>query len=221
MTIQTSDRAAHPPNHIGVLLYPGFEALDLFGPLEFFNVLSCTETLKLSLISTGDNLDPVSTRAKPTPGDLHVPSIGQSLTPTHTLATAPADLDVLLIPGARESSVPVNNPRVLEFVRHQAAKVSALAAAAGALDGKRATSNKNAWTWVTAQSAKVDWQPCARWVADGTDTWTSSGVSAGMDMTVAFIKQVWGAEVAKTVAKVVEYTPIEDPDNDPFAVQLA
>ncbi|KAL7752354.1 hypothetical protein RI367_002400 [Sorochytrium milnesiophthora] len=220
-----------PPKHIGVLLYPGFEALDVFGPLEFFNMLSYSHDLRLSLISTvdSDTLDPVSTRGPPTPDSPKIPRIEQSVVPTHTLDTAPDGLDALLVPGGQGSRTLVNDTRVLDYIRDQAAQAdyfltvctgSALAAAAGVLDGKNATSNKNAWKWATAQGPNVHWQPRARWVVDGT-TWTSSGVSAGMDMTVAFIKQVWGADVAKTVAKIVEYVPIEDPSDDPFAVQLA
>lgn len=51
-------------------------------------------------------------------------------------------------------------------------------ALSGVLDGKRATTNKAAWSAVTSLNSKVNWVPSARWVVDG-NIWTSSGVAAG------------------------------------------
>lgn len=58
---------------------------------------------------------------------------------------------------------------------------AALAARAGLLDGKRATTNKMSWAWATSQGTPgaTDWQKKARWVEDG-HIWTSAGVTAGM-----------------------------------------
>jgi transcriptional regulator GlxA family with amidase domain len=63
---------------------------------------------------------------------------------------------------------------------------SAVLAAAGCLDGYRATSNKRAFEWVRTQGRSVEWIPEAHWVED-RDRWTSSGVAAGMDMALALI----------------------------------
>lgn len=84
------------------------------------------------------------------------------------------------------------------------------------LDGKRATTNKMAWFEITALGANVDWVPHARWVVDG-NVWSSSGVSAGIDVTLAWIEKVYGEEVAKKLANRMEYTRHEDPSYDPFA----
>ena len=56
----------------------------------------------------------------------------------------------------------------------------------------------------------------ARWVQDG-DTWTSSGVSAGIDMLLAWMESVFGAGVAEGVANGMEYERHTDPSWDPFA----
>ena len=53
-----------------------------------------------------------------------------------------------------------------------------LAARAGLLDGKKATTNKAAWDWATSQGQATAWQKEARWVEDG-NVWTSAGVTAG------------------------------------------
>lgn len=72
-------------------------------------------------------------------------------------------------------------------------------AAAGLLDGYRATTNKRAFSWVREQGPGVDWAAQARWVVN-RDRWTSSGVAAGMDMTLALIAQLHGERVARAVA---------------------
>ena len=56
----------------------------------------------------------------------------------------------------------------------------------------------------------------ARWVEDG-DLVTSSGVSAGMDMSLAVIARQKGLELAEKVAVWTEYDWHRDPDWDPFA----
>jgi transcriptional regulator GlxA family with amidase domain len=93
---------------------------------------------------------------------------------------------------------------------------SALAARAGILDGKRATTNKNSWDANVAYGPKVKWVPRARWVVDG-NIWTSSGISAGIDATIAFIEEVYGKENATYVANMMEYERHEDPNWDPFS----
>lgn len=93
---------------------------------------------------------------------------------------------------------------------------SVLAALAGVLDGKRATTNKQLWKLNTEARKEVNWVARARWVVDG-NIWTSSGVSAGIDVTFAFIGAVYGAEVADEVATMLEYERHTDPSWDPFA----
>jgi len=93
---------------------------------------------------------------------------------------------------------------------------SVLLAAAGLLDGYRATSNKRAFAWAVQQGSNVDWEAQARWV-DDRDRWTSSGVAAGMDMSIALIASLHGEDVAAEVATRVELEPHSDSTWDPFA----
>ena len=93
---------------------------------------------------------------------------------------------------------------------------TALLARTGLLDGRKATTNKASFDWVKTHGPGVDWQPRARWVVDGK-YWTSSGVSAGMDMALALIAHVNGAETAKRVATYAEYRWNVDPDDAPFS----
>ncbi|KAI9101819.1 class I glutamine amidotransferase-like protein [Phlyctochytrium arcticum] len=186
-----------PPRTIGYLLYPGFAALDVFGPIEFINILSTFHNVTLSLITTGADLTPVSTKsashsmagsAGGMPGMTMstLDAVGESVVPTHTLANAPK-LDILIVPGGMGARTQVNNTQLLDFLKTRVPELeyfltvctgAAIAAKAGVLDGKKATGTKFSWAFITSQSDKVQWVPRARWVEDGK-TWTSSGVTAG------------------------------------------
>lgn len=62
----------------------------------------------------------------------------------------------------------------------------------------------------------VKWIAQARWVKDG-NVWTSSGVSAGIDVAFAWIEEVFGENVAEEIAVGIEYKRERDPRCDPFA----
>jgi transcriptional regulator GlxA family with amidase domain len=203
-----------------VALFPGFQALDAFGPLDCINVLSRTDRHRVSLSILSSTMEPVTTKPPGFPD-----AIGQSIVPTHTFATAPP-LDVLLVPGGRgtrgSSSVVLETVAFIQRTYPQLKYLitvctgSGLAARAGVLDGKRATTNKIAWQEITALRPEVIWVPRARWVTDG-NIWTSSGVSAGIDVTLAWIEEVFGTQTAKKIADGIEYTRHDDPGLDPFA----
>jgi putative intracellular protease/amidase len=107
---------------------------------------------------------------------------------THSFRNAPP-LDILLVPGGmgdfyREET---NDTSVEDFVRSRFDELDYLLsvctgavslAKAGALEGRRATTNKSFFTWASTHGKNVTWVPTARWVQDGK-VWTSSGVSAG------------------------------------------
>ncbi|KAL5095394.1 hypothetical protein Trisim1_000170 [Trichoderma cf. simile WF8] len=209
-----------PPKKIAVALFSGFQALDVFGPLDALNILSYTNPLELYLLST--TLDPVSTIPvkAPSPG-----AIGQRLVPTHTYQDAPKDIEVLLVPGGRGTRDLELTQPVVDFIEATFPSLrflltvctgSALAARSGVLDGKNATSNKLSFEWVITQGPNVKWVRHARWVQDD-NILTSSGVSAGIDMIYAFIADQYGEEAAAQVAKVSEYTRNTDSTNDPFS----
>ncbi|GIZ43981.1 hypothetical protein CKM354_000719000 [Cercospora kikuchii] len=143
--------------------------------------------------------------------------------PTTTFATAP-DLDVLLVPGGIGTRNPVLNSKI-DFIRQRSSKVqyiisvctgALLMSNAGVLDGRRATTNKASYKNVTATNDKVDWVPHARWVVD-ENIWTTSGVSSGIDGTLAFIECLYGQEVVTRVVNNMEYKRTLDSDDDPFA----
>ena len=122
----------------------------------------------------------------------------------------------------------LTNEALLDFLRTRAATAkvtmsvcsgSALLAKAGLLDGRRATSNKMFFSLASAQSDKVNWVTEARWVEDAPFV-TSSGVSAGTDMALAVIANLFGTERAEQVAAYTEYQWHRDADTDPFVAFL-
>ncbi|PVH71381.1 hypothetical protein DL98DRAFT_435278, partial [Cadophora sp. DSE1049] len=70
---------------------------------------------------------------------------------------------------------------------------------AGVLDGKKATMNKWAFYATSALGPKTHWVAKARWVVDG-NVWSSSGVSAGIDVTLAWVASLWGYATVRTVS---------------------
>ena len=207
---------------LGIVIFPGFAVLDVAGPLQFFNQLSLTHPMQLSIISK--TLEPVSTVP---PDHLMIDKplqqIGSTWMPTHTFDHVP-DLDILIIPGGFGNRDETIFNEISTFINKVYPKLdyllsictgSVMIAATGILDGRRATSNKFAWSFATRYSA-VQWVSKARWVVDG-NIWSSSGVAAGMDMTYAFIAYKFSPDVAKRIADIIEYEPHTDPDWDPFS----
>lgn len=69
---------------------------------------------------------------------------------------------------------------------------------------------------MASHSANVRWLRQARWATDG-NVWTSSGITAGIDMMYAFIGSQYGEREAEAIAHASEYVRNTDPNDDPFA----
>lgn len=194
--------------YVDVVLFDGFELLDVFGPVELISAVP--ELFEVRFLGPSTALVASSQ------------GIAVSVTDSYEAAPAP---DIVLIPGGRGTQALVQQPSFLTWLADYARPASlvtsvctgsAVLAAAGLLDGYRATSNKRAFDWVTTHSERVQWVRQARWVED-RDRWTSSGVAAGMDMTAALIRHLHGAEVAQDVIEYVELDVHTDSTWDPFA----
>lgn len=196
--------------HTAVLLFDDFETLDVFGPVEILGRLK--DHYKIRFYSlTGGMIK-----------NAHGISIA-----TEGLVKAEKDTDLFLIPGGYGTRKEVGNQLLIDSIR-KIASVSkyvftvctgtALLARTGLIDGKKATSNKRAFDWVTTQGLHVNWVRKARWVVDGK-FYTSSGVSAGMDMTLGFLSDLHGIEFARETAFQIEYNWQENKEEDHFCKQ--
>jgi transcriptional regulator GlxA family with amidase domain len=193
---------------VGVVLFPGFELLDVFGPLEAFGNLPGM----FRVVLVAEQAGPVASAQ------------GPRAVADHGFADCP-HLDVVLVPGGIGTRDEAENPALLGWLARRATEAevvtsvctgAALLARAGVLDGKRATTNKAFFQWVADQGPKVSWVREARWVEDGKFA-TSSGVSAGIDMALAVIARLVGREVSDNVARAMEYEWHTDATWDPFA----
>lgn len=195
---------------VAVLLFDDFETLDVFGPVEILGRLK--EYLQISFYSL--------------PGGIITNSHGVSIL-TQNLIEVQGGADVFLIPGGHGTREEVDNIPLIDKIREISQKSSfvltvctgsALLSKTGLLDGRKATSNKRAFNWVVTQGPKVSWIKKARWAVDDK-YYTSAGVSAGMDMTIGFLHDLYGYEFAQKVALAIEYNWQEDKDQDSFSGQ--
>ncbi len=192
---------------LGVILYPGFELLDVFGPVEMWNY-----DPNLNVIFVAEKAGRVNS--------IHgMPTIAE-----FSFETCPK-LDIMMVPGGMGTLTEVKNEKMLEFLKAKNEETtittsvcsgSWILAQAGLLDGRKATSNKLYFDEAKKFGTDVEWVQQARWVDDGKLI-TSSGVSAGMDMALHLIERLHGTEQAELVAKITEYNWNRDPENDPFA----
>jgi len=193
---------------IGALVFPGFELLDMFGPLQMFGLLKDEFEIFMVAEVQGD-----------VPSNQGPRTIADATFDTRT------HFDLVLVPGGQGTRNEVNNPSTISWLKKvqpdaemmlSVCTGSALLAKTGLLDGLQATTNKMAFDWVARQGPQVEWVKKARWVRDG-NYFTSSGVSAGMDMSLAVISHLLGKERAEEVAIMAEYEWHQDPGRDPFS----
>lgn len=180
---------------IAFLIYPDFQILDAAGPIATFEIAARLEpgTYVLQTIAT-------------TPGAV-VSSSGCSL-----LATGlprPATIDTLVISGGFGSRTAMTCERTLEFIRacsERSRRVTSvcsgayLLAAADLLDGKRATTH-----WTRSKDLQKKF-PKVRVDADpifvkAGKVWTSAGITAGIDLSLALIAEDLGEQVSRRTAQ--------------------
>jgi transcriptional regulator GlxA family with amidase domain len=184
---------------VGVLAFTAVEELDLAGPWEMLGMWSLVAA-KPSPVLVAQKAEPVRC-AK-----------GLTVLPSHGFDDCPP-LDVLVVPGGQGTRREVDNPRLIEFIADRAAAAKAVLSVctgafllhkAGLLAGRRATTH---WASLDRLRAFGDVTVLEeRYVVDGP-IWTSAGVSAGLDMALAFIARTDGPAVAGKVQLFAEYYP--------------
>ena len=195
---------------LAIFVFPGIQTLDLFGPIEMLG--GFIDKIKITLVA--ESLDPIPTRH------------GQRILPDRTIWDG-VGYDLLLVPGGDSALDAGQKVAVKNWLRQTSENAemvmtvctgSILLAMTGVLDGKKATTNKIDFNATIGLGPNVEWVAKARWVKDGK-FFTSSGVSAGMDMSLAAAAEMFGIEAAREMADGTEYEWHQDPDWDPFAVK--
>ncbi|EMD66478.1 hypothetical protein GGP41_007914 [Bipolaris sorokiniana] len=225
LTMVATASGANVPRTYGFVLFRMFDMLDLYGPSEVLQFIG--GSYHTNIVYIAETLDPVTTRPALAAMNPLNSSVYPSITPTHTFETAP-ELDVLVIPGGPGWRNPTTLNATMEYIRKTTPKVqqvltictgSALAARSGILNGKRATSNKSSWLSTVQNNPNTTWVPHARWVEDYSSSppiWSSSGVTAGIDMMLHWVEKTYNAENATNIARFIEHVRIMDPSIDPF-----
>jgi transcriptional regulator GlxA family with amidase domain len=181
---------------IAFVAYPGFTALDMIGPYEVLRNLPGAQ-VRFVWHETG-----------PITADSGVLVIGA----THSLAETPSP-DVILVPGGPATPVHARDEVLLDWLRqaHRTASWttsvcsgSVILAAAGLLQGRRATSH-----WIALPALKAFGAiPVAdeRIVRQG-NVITCAGVSAGLDLGLWLAGEMSGEGRAKAIQLAIEYDP--------------
>ncbi|MER6999451.1 DJ-1/PfpI family protein [Streptomyces sp. NPDC000410] len=190
---------------IVVLLFEGVDLLDVTGPAEVFSLFQreTGDATGYHVALAAETLDPVTTAA------------GVRVLPDMTFEEAATrSIDTLMVPGSVEvddqSRVhAVTDPTVVHWVKELASRSKRVAsvcvgahllAAAGLLDGKRATTH-----WSTAQQLAAD-HPAIEVDADpifirDQDVWTGAGITACLDLSLALVAEDFGETTALRVAR--------------------
>jgi len=187
---------------ICILIYPGVQSLDVNGPFEVF--AAANEGLRRA--------------GKPPAYDLKLVSTGKLAVTTQSGLRLLADthpskirgpIDTLIVAGGNGSKQAQADSAILDAVRKLAAKSRRVAsvctgafilAAAGLLDGRRATTHWATCDLLAKCYPKIAVDPQPIFVRDG-NIYTSAGVTAGIDLSLALVEQDLGRDVALTIAR--------------------
>ena len=180
---------------IAIVLFDSFTALDAVGPYQVLDHVPGA-----TAVFVAEQAGPVTDDH----GNL-------TLTATRSLDEVPRP-EIVLVPGGPGQTQQMDNPVLLQWLRTADATStwttsvctgSLLLAAAGLLEGRKATSH-----WLALDSLRTfGVEPTAeRVVTDGKYV-TAAGVSAGIDMGLTLLGRIAGDEVAQTVQLLTEYDP--------------
>jgi transcriptional regulator GlxA family with amidase domain len=188
-----------PKRRVLVLAVDGAQSLDILGPVEIFYYAE-----------------------QQVPGSYRVQVVGPASDGHVTLSNGlrlgveplPDPVprhDTLVVAGGEGARRATSDPAVVDWIARASQRArrttsvctgSYLLAAAGLLDGRRATTHWGFCDGLRKRYPAVELDPDPVFVRDG-NIWTSAGVTAGMDLALALVEDDLGAEVALAVARLL------------------
>jgi transcriptional regulator GlxA family with amidase domain len=195
--------AKREPRNVVIVVYPRVQSLDLTGPLEVF------DGARRLLAASGRSERSYRVTVASADGDPVVSSSGLGIAPDCSLRHAPSPVDTLIVAGGSGASAASREPQLLDWlvnvapVSRRVASVCTGAfvlAAAGLLDGRRATTHWASAARLADLYPAVHVDPDPIYVRDGS-LWTSAGVTAGMDLALALVEEDLDREAALTIAR--------------------
>jgi transcriptional regulator GlxA family with amidase domain len=186
-----------PEPRIVIVGFPGAQILDVAGPLEVF-----------STASRFLSIPPYSTQVVSLGGGPVLSTSGLEYATT-PIGEVVGDVDTLVVAGGRDFDQASNDAQLVDHIQRvalESRRVTSvcsgafLLAAAGLLDGRHATTH-----WADCAQLEMDYpevsvEPDAIYVHDG-NVWTSAGVTAGIDLSLALVADDHGRQAAAVVAR--------------------
>ncbi|MEM7236969.1 MAG: DJ-1/PfpI family protein [Pseudomonadota bacterium] len=186
------------PLNIAFFIYPGVKLLDLAGPMQVFN----------DAISQPRGVPAYRTVVVSVDG-VEVITDTPVILCSETACNWCTSIDTLVIVGGRGARAASKDPRVVETVRELAGRSRRVAsictgafvlAAAGVLDGRRAVTHWQSCADLAREHPGVCVDTDPIFVRDG-NVWTSAGVTAGIDLALALVREDLGREASLLLAR--------------------
>ena len=180
-----------------LIAFDGLQALDLVGPAEVFSMASRLAADAYSIEVVAPEKREIST------------SSGLHVRPDRSLASCRGAIDTLIVVGGQGVPDALAEGSVVSWIKKAAPRSRRVAsvcngafflARAGLLDGRRATTNWGGCELLQRSHPEVDVEPDAIFVKDG-DVYSSAGVTAGMDLSLALVEEDLGRKTALEVAR--------------------
>ena len=185
---------------IGVLVFPDFQLLDAAGPISAFEIAA-------RFADSAPSIRVLAVTPGPVRSSSGVEIVARGLKSSGAITT-------LIIAGGEGVRQAATCAKTLNFVRTIAKRGVRIAsvcsgayilAETGLLDGRRATTHWQRTRHFLKAYPQVKLEPDRIFVRDG-DVWTSAGISAGIDLSLAMIAEDYGDEIAqKTARQLVLY----------------
>ena len=191
------------PDHftVGILLFEDAEELDWAGPFEVFG-MAFKDFPNRHLVTIAESREPVTCYN------------GLRVLPDHDFSDAPP-LDLILVPGGMGTRTQKDNRKLVDWLAQTAPRCtwvtsvctgSLLLGAAGQIDQKKVTTHWGFIDSLRKAFPNTEVVSDARFVRDGQLV-TSAGVSAGIDMSMWLLGEIWEVEYARNTQRMMEYDP--------------
>lgn len=185
--------------HVAILIFPNVQLLDVVGPMDVFS-----EASKQSGNSAAYRISLVGLRSGAVTA-----SNGVQIVPDLTISDDMSDIDTLLVPGQQDRSALDEREMPLGWLVKQSRHIrrlgsicsgASILAAAGLLDGKRATTHWQLYRQLASRHPLIQVIPDKTCIKDG-QIYTSAGVTAGMDLALQMVEEDLGKSVTMRVAR--------------------
>lgn len=193
--------------NVGILIFDNVEVLDFSGPYEVFSSVRLNQKSRADIYNIPAPLHTFTVSEKK---NEIVAAGGLKISSNYNFESCP-ELDILIIPGGIGTRKLLNNKTVLNWLLYNK-NVSIVASVCtgvlllaknGMLKKKKATTHWGAYDLLHKIDPTITILKNKRYVFD--KYYSSSGVSAGIDMSLYIVEKIYGKNIAKNTAKYMEY----------------